>query len=51
MKLKNSLLIFFDKCDWFVYNKLSIQFSEDKAKLILSISKFKRKNKVKLNIK
>ena len=32
-------------CDWFVDNKLSIHFSEDKTKSILFISKFKMKNK------
>ena len=30
--------------DWFVNNKLSIRFGEDKAKSILFASKFKRKN-------
>ena len=31
-------------CDWFVDNKLIIHFGEDKIKLILFTSKFKRKN-------
>ena len=31
-------------CDWFVDNKLSIHFGEDKTKSILFASKFKRKN-------
>ena len=31
-------------CDWFVNNKLSIQFGEDKTKSILFASKFKKKN-------
>ena len=38
-------------CDWFVDNKLSIHFGEDKTKSILFASKFKRKNIKKLNIK
>ena len=37
--------------DWFVDNKLSIHFGEDKTKSILSASKFKKKNIKKLNIK
>ena len=35
---------FFNICDWFVDNKLSIHFGEDKTKSILFASKFKRKN-------
>ena len=31
-------------CDWFVDNKLSIHFGEDKTESILSTSKFKRYN-------
>ena len=31
-------------CDWFVDNKLSIHFGQDKTKSILFASKFKRKN-------
>ena len=31
-------------CDWFVNNKLSIHFGEDKTKSILFASKFKNKN-------
>ena len=31
-------------CDWFVDNKLSILFGEDKTESILSTSKFKRYN-------
>ena len=31
-------------CDWFVDNKLSIQFREDKTKSILFAFKFKRKS-------
>ena len=38
-------------CDWFVDNKLSMHFSENKTKLILFASKFKRKNIKKLHIK
>ena len=38
-------------CDWFVHNKLSIHFDEDKAKPILFASKFKNKDIKKLNIK
>ena len=38
-------------CDWFVDNKLSIHFGEDKTKSILFASKFKKKNIKKLNIK
>ena len=36
-------------CDWFVDNKLSIHFGEDKIKSILFASKFKRKNIIKLH--
>ena len=38
-------------CDWFVDNKVSIYFGEDKTKSILFASKFKNKNIKKLNIK
>ena len=38
-------------CDWFVDNKLSIHFGEDKTKSILFASKFKKKNTKKLHIK
>ena len=42
---------FSNKCDWFVVNKQSIHFGEDKTKSILFASKFKNKNIKKLNIK
>ena len=42
---------FCNKCDWFVDNKLSIHFGEDKTKSILFASKFKKRNIKKLNIK
>ena len=38
-------------CDWFVDNKLKIQFGEDKAKSILFASKGKIKIARKLNVK
>ena len=38
-------------CDWFVDNKPSIHFAEDKTKSILFASKFKRKSTKKLHIK
>jgi len=38
-------------CDWFVDNKLSIHFGEDKTKSILFCSKHKLKNSKTLNIK
>ena len=38
-------------CDWFVDNKLNIQFDDDKTKSILFTSKFERKNILKINIK
>ena len=38
-------------CNWFVDNKLSIHFGEDKKKSILFASKVKKKNIKKLNIK
>ena len=41
---------FSDICDWFVDNKLSIHFGEDKTKSILFASKFKNKNIKTLNI-
>ena len=51
-KIENQLSEdFCNTCDCFVDNKLSIHFGEDKAKSILSISKFKRKNIKKLHIK
>ena len=31
-------------CDWFVDNKLSIHFGENKTKTVLFASKFKRNN-------
>ena len=37
-------------CDWFVDNKLSIHFGEDKTKLILFGSKYKIKNSKPLHI-
>ena len=33
-------------CDWFVDNKLSTHFGEDKTKSLLFASKFKRKKNV-----
>ena len=38
-------------CDWFVDNKLSIHFGEDKTKSILIASKHKINSAKKLNIK
>ena len=38
-------------CDWFVDNKLSIHFGDDKTKSILFATKFKIKKVRKLNIK
>ena len=38
-------------CDWFVDNKLSIHFCEDKTKFILFASKQRTKNICQLNIK
>ena len=38
-------------CDWFVDNKLSIHFGEDKKKSILFASKRRAKNIRQLNIK
>ena len=38
-------------CDWFVNNKLSIHFGDDKTKSILFATKFKIKKVRKLNIK
>ena len=38
-------------CDWFVDNKLSIYFGDDKTKSILFATKFKIKKVRKLNIK
>ena len=38
-------------CDWFVDNKLSIHFGDDKTKSILLASKQKAMNIRKLNIK
>ena len=40
---------FFNICDWFLDNKLSIHFGEDKTKSILVASKFKKENIKKLN--
>ena len=38
-------------CDWFVDNKLSIHFGEDKTKSVLFASKRQAKNICQLNIK
>ena len=38
-------------CDWFVDNKLSIHFGDDKTKSILFASKRRAKNMRKLNIR
>ena len=38
-------------CDWFVDNKLSIHFGEDKTKSIFFASKWRAKNIRQLNIK
>ena len=38
-------------CGWFVDNKLSIQFGDDKIKSILFASKRRTKNIRKLNIR
>ena len=38
-------------CDWFVDNKLSIHFGEDKTKFIIFASKRRAKNIRQLNIK
>ena len=38
-------------CDWFVNNKLSIRFGDDKTKSVLFATKFKIKKVRKLNIK
>ena len=44
-KIENQLNEDFSNiCDWFVDNKVSIHFGEDKTKSILFASKFKRKN-------
>ena len=44
-KIENQLNEDFSNiCDWFVDNKLSIHFGEDKTKSIFFASKFKRKN-------
>ena len=42
---------FYNICDWFADNKLSLHFGEDKTKSILFTSKFKKKNAKKLPIK
>ena len=42
---------FFNICDWFVDNKLNIRCDDDKTKLILFTSKFKRKIIKKINVK
>ena len=38
-------------CDWFIDNKLSIHFGEDKTKFILFVSTRKIKSERKLNVK
>ena len=42
--------VFANLCEWFVDNKLSIHFGEDKTKCILLSSKLKLKNAGKFNI-
>ena len=41
---------FLSSCDWFVDNKLSIHFGQDKAKSILFSTKHKLRNAKSLNI-
>ena len=41
---------FRELCDWFVENKLSIHFGDDKTKSILFVNKYKLKQTGKLNI-
>ena len=51
-KLKKYLIkISEDICDWFVDNKLSIHFGDDKTKSILFASKQRAKNIRQLNIR
>ena len=50
-KAENYLLTGFSSfCDWFINNKLSTNFSQDKAKLILFGTKHKLRNAKDLNI-
>ena len=52
MKLKKQVNVnFSNTSDWFVGNKLSVHFGEDKTKSILFASKFKSKYIKKLSIK
>ena len=48
---KHLNLFFSNICDWLVGNKLSIHFGEDKRKSILFVSKLKRNNILKTDIK
>ena len=50
-KLKNDSMKTLKTCDWFVDNKLSIHFGEDKKKSILFASKQRAKSIRQLNIK
>ena len=51
-KIENQLdKDFYNICDWFVDNKLSIHFDKDKTKSVTFASKLKRKNAKKLYIK
>ena len=50
-KLKKKLIGYFENiCEWFVDNRLSIHFGEDKTKSILFASKCKIRKVPKLNI-
>ena len=52
INIENQLTEYFcNLCDWFVDNKLSIEFSEDKTKSILFASKFKTKMIKTIHIK
>ena len=52
LQIENRLSEDFENlCDWFVDNKLSIYFGEDKAKSILFSSKHRAKNILQLNIR
>ena len=52
MKLKKQFNKDFENiCDWFVDNKLSMHFGEDKSKLILFVSKQRLKNVHQFNTK
>ena len=50
-EIEKQLKVFESICDWFVDNKISFHFCDDKTKCILFATKFEIKKFRKLNVK